>query len=183
MRNTPTHVGKTLLSLIYICIFWKHPHSRGEDALSASESRLKAETPPLTWGRHGNSFSNQSVYRNTPTHVGKTSPTFRKFFRHRKHPHSRGEDDHFAGASRAITETPPLTWGRLCVHSAYAPSSRNTPTHVGKTSQHSIAFCLGWKHPHSRGEDRQLDNCDFQILETPPLTWGRRFFYVLNGPL
>ena len=71
-RNTPTCVGKTAEHNINIDLEQKHPHVRGEDAMTKLNARQKRE--------------------NTPTCVGKThrmrpAPPHRQ-----KHPHMRGED-------------------------------------------------------------------------------------------
>ena len=39
LRNTPTHVGKTILSVYGQRTLKKHPHSRGEDFASARADR------------------------------------------------------------------------------------------------------------------------------------------------
>ena len=71
----------------------------------------------------------------------------------RKHPHARGEDP------------------RECHQSSRR--SRNTPTHVGKTSAASTSARKDWKHPHARGEDHVLHEGFTVFIETPPRTWGR----------
>ncbi len=52
LRNTPTCVGKTLLSGYSRTPSKKHPHVRGEDTAKTSTTRSKWETPPRAWGRH-----------------------------------------------------------------------------------------------------------------------------------
>ena len=71
-RNTPTHVGKTFGLSFSFLHFWKHPHARGEDYLTASISSVLMEAPPRTWGRRDDFISRMISARNTPTHVGKT---------------------------------------------------------------------------------------------------------------
>ena len=93
------------------------------------------------------------LFRNTPTHVGKT------LFRHkaekvkRKHPHARGEDLNGFMTCPLWGETPPRTWGRLRENPAEQEKTGNTPTHVGKTGMQRIADLFCQKHPHARGED------------------------------
>ncbi len=71
-RNTPTGVGKTHHHHGHCCEWRKHPHGRGEDALSAVGCRWHRETPPRAWGRPGATSVSSSRIRNTPTGVGKT---------------------------------------------------------------------------------------------------------------
>ena len=72
-RNTPTHVGKTRLSMISRQRNTKHPHARGEDSGTATAIFQVPETPPRTWGRHVSFVNGDGGAGNTPTHVGKTS--------------------------------------------------------------------------------------------------------------
>ena len=53
--------------------------------------------------------------------------------------------------------------------------SRNTPTHVGKTSFLFPAQHSRQKHPHARGEDPEVLGKSLEGHETPPRTWGRHF--------
>ena len=153
IRNTPTHVGKTLVSSGYLFDCQKHPHARGEDFVTPSCSNSITETPPRTWGRplHGRAYPRCTG--NTPTHVGKTLKGMPTYFSHQKHPHARGEDSLRGSLPRATAETPPRTWGR---HQAAALSSAmdgNTPTHVRKTNKNACTLYGDQKHPHARGED------------------------------
>ena len=70
--NTPTHVGKTGLSLSTDTLYAKHPHARGEDTEFDCRLCTGRETPPRTWGRRLCIFHAISAMGNTPTHVGKT---------------------------------------------------------------------------------------------------------------
>ena len=112
------------------------------------------ETPPLTWGRLRPVMREAAAIRNTPTHVGKTSPFPAEDLTRQKHPHSRGEDSLGTILRDAAKETPPLTWGRLSFTFISDDSARNTPTHVGKTGRNTKIDISRWKHPHSRGEDQ-----------------------------
>ena len=112
-RNTPTCVGKTLLS--YEKVFWrqKHPHVRGEDTLTNADLRSDLETPPRAWGRRKRLRPFAKERGNTPTCVGKTLKAYQLHGVDRKHPHVRGED-------RLLGEQSFFELG-------------NTPTCVGKT--------------------------------------------------
>ena len=51
---------------------------------------------------------------------------------------------------------------------------RNTPTHVGKTNGSCLRRGITRKHPHARGEDRDVRRGSSPRQETPPRTWGRQ---------
>ena len=72
-----------------------------------------------------------------------------------------------------VRETPPRTWGRQLTTSISKLTSRNTPTHMGKTFFFSMQIFLGEKHPHAHGEDPLVNSTYISVLETPPRTWGR----------
>ena len=153
LRNTPTHVGKTVVSVHKLDMPEKHPHARGEDAHVARSSSVRTETPPRTWGRQAAETLEALDDRNTPTHVGKTL----QFYPSR-----------FPGL-----ETPPRTWGRPVSLNVVLGCVRNTPTHVGKTAGTSSGRKQLEKHPHARGEDASSVSCRYGAEETPPRTWGR----------
>ena len=70
--NTPTGVGKTPPSVHPMCRARKHPHGRGEDALTMPASQQNLETPPRAWGRPSPRVAVDADVGNTPTGVGKT---------------------------------------------------------------------------------------------------------------
>ena len=92
MRNTPTHVGKTMKHGGAFAVGKKPPHARGEDRLALPSVLWAAETPPRTWGRPIEAVVKGAVFGNTPTHVGKTNRKSETTRRLQKHPHARGED-------------------------------------------------------------------------------------------
>ncbi len=53
--------------------------------------------------------------------------------------------------------------------------SRNTPTGVGKTLLVIKLLTAVEKHPHGRGEDKNIFELFSDIQETPPRAWGRLF--------
>ena len=93
LRNTPTHVGKTKIKLPNYKAIRKHPHACGEDVPVAHALKDDTETPPRMWGRRAVNKGNKCLFRNTPTHVGKTC--FMDI------------------ADTCPQETPPRMWGRL----------------------------------------------------------------------
>ena len=93
-RNTPTCVGKTPRAATRSRCSWKHPHVRGEDRQQNGMMTRILETPPRAWGRLAHQITALVLDGNTPTCVGKTSPSFGSGHSRWKHPHVRGEDQH-----------------------------------------------------------------------------------------
>ena len=131
--NTPTCVGKTSCSGALASPFRKHPHVRGEDAITQEHRYEPLETPPRAWGRHAAHVGSFPIKRNTPTCVGKTALPAHPLPRPRKHPHVRGEDFDEDAADIPAEETPPRAWGRPGMPWLKRKLVRNTPTCVGKT--------------------------------------------------
>ena len=71
-----------------------------------------------------------------------------------------------------LTHTPRM-WGRQSAFTGNIVCTRNTPTHVGKTSSASRYPHQVKKHPHARGEDEAIHYGKPASPETPPRTWGR----------
>ena len=151
--NTPTSVGKTAQAWQRQARLQKHPHERGEDPRTLLSKEGREETPPRAWGRPEIRGRNGSLFRNTPTSVGKTSKAMPDGTELRKHPHERGEDDVNELARRYEAETPPRAWGRPGYGSGPGKGKRNTPTSVGKTRPEWRRQKPRQKHPHERGED------------------------------
>ena len=65
-------------------------------------------------------------------------------------------------------------WGRLQPEEFAILAHRNTPTHVGKTSERVQLEALNRKHPHACGEDMSYKKRSRAVRETPPRMWGRQ---------
>ncbi len=78
-RNTPTHVGKTVIRIRHMALAQKHPHACGEDTPTWTMLLITLETPPRMWGRHNDNAISIFDVGNTPTHVGKTTPPLGQF--------------------------------------------------------------------------------------------------------
>ena len=141
-RNTPTSVGKTFPFKALYCGLWKHPHERGEDPFNDSRAISGLETPPRAWGRLRWLDMGSTLWRNTPTSVGKTLVRTSSRLSGQKHPHERGEDTLDNVICETLVETPPRAWGRPFYYSSCHCRSRNTPTSVGKTFQTRQQFPL-----------------------------------------
>ena len=193
LRNTPTCVGKTFMILGRDCGLGKHPHVCGEDPerLSgcgaggetpprvwgrpslAGVDQAQIETPPRVWGRLRLQLARQSIPRNTPTCVGKTSGESEPLGQTEKHPHVCGEDRLGIRIPREVEETPPRVWGRPTEFRGESYIAGNTPTCVGKTGPPCGNITRMRKHPHVCGEDRHRRAACKPCLETPPRVWGR----------
>ena len=132
----------------------KHPHARGEDLPKMAAAMREKETPPRTWGRRCFRKPEYLGDGHTPTHVGKTDGLYLACDDCEKHPHARGEDRIPRPEAVYNMETPPRTWGRLLQPRSAGLDTRNTPTHVGKTTGQQVSGMGEKKHPHARGEDR-----------------------------
>ncbi len=93
----------------------KHPHVRGEDRDNETLAGKLIETPPRSWGRLETALKKIPTERNTPTFVGKTDVQLKTVGRNWKHPHVRGEDESDTPETPLLLETPPRSWGRLCI--------------------------------------------------------------------
>ncbi|ESN03700.1 hypothetical protein L378_02122 [Klebsiella pneumoniae MGH 32] len=158
---------------------WKHPHVRGEDAISQSNPNSELETPPRAWGRLNELLCALRVWGNTPTCVGKTDFGQTCAAAGEKHPHVRGEDCKTLLRKNRFLETPPRAWGRHDTLADTPDEERNTPTCVGKTPRSVPAYAVYWKHPHVRGEDPSFIFPGNWFAETPPRAWGRLIAVVL----
>ena len=179
VRNTPTCAGKTTYTLSAQPRSRKHPHLRGEDLQNTTKRLPMQETPPPARGRLKPNTDNSFFGRNTPTCAGKTERGWNAFAAYQKHPHLRGEDTMHSEYESKATETPPPARGRLFFHIRHFFYSRNTPTCAGKTTWVASKYNRARKHPHLRGEDRQLCVTDGGFLETPPPARGRHQDIVL----
>ena len=112
LRNTPTSVGKTRLSLHRMGADEKHPHERGEDITKKNDGFQPEETPPRAWGRQYGQALIACDEGNTPTSVGKTDADHVCACDLWKHPHERGEDFFHDQILIFLEETPPRAWGR-----------------------------------------------------------------------
>ena len=149
----PTHAGKTLRSRRAWGRRWAHPHSRGENPKTLSDSLLDPGSSPLTRGKRTQGHVNQVTVGLIPTHAGKTCPFCSLLSLYWAHPHSRGENKNHQKPMRLTHGSSPLTRGKLHLAALTCADARLIPTHAGKTPEPSPAGTGGGAHPHSRGEN------------------------------
>ena len=172
--NTPAYAGKTRRLGCIAILSRKHPRLRGEDCTRETCPRRKLETPPLTRGRLADLEIAADEGRNTPAYAGKTRFPSHDIRSRGKHPRLRGEDRSLQEQRRDLSETPPLTRGRLNCAIPEDAAHGNTPAYAGKTGLKKLHRRTNQKHPRLRGEDLNLHITKTPVLETPPLTRGRR---------
>ena len=85
-----------------------------------------------------------------------------------------------------VTETSPRPWGRLVGRCNFVNGAGNIPTPVGKTRLTLPPRDETWKHPHARGEDREIQLEIESKTETSPRPWGRptwplNYFRILGN--
>ena len=156
LRNTPTGVGTTGAWARGRVQNGKHPHGRGDDTFSPTDTDAESETPPRAWGRLGDRLVEAGGLGNTPTGVGTTRCSSGAGRIPRKHPHGRGDDDLHIHSPGGDVETPPRAWGRPIKGASQYGKPRNTPTGVGTTRAAASPSCTPWKHPHGRGDDTSI---------------------------
>ena len=131
------------------------------------------ETSPLTRGKPHPFEAAVHVLGNIPAHAGKTGRGKRTQPNCRKHPRSRGENRNACKGYGMVTETSPLTRGKLKLRLASTKNSRNIPAHAGKTYGFRSDYTFRRKHPRSRGENRVKKPRHALYVETSPLTRGK----------
>ena len=132
-RFTPTRVGKTQTGRSLLTYQSVHPHACGENYTPSTPTICGAGSPPRVWGKLDGATTIRSVWRFTPTRVGKTEEFVKDKAAFLVHPHACGEN-FFADE-----------------HDALSP--RFTPTRVGKTVYPSRSKPSRPVHPHACGEN------------------------------
>ena len=153
----------------------KHPRLRGEDFAPRATVTRMTETPPLTRGRRPAQALQERALGNTPAYAGKTRSQGASVPMPQKHPRLRGEDAPREESRGSTSETPPLTRGRPQATSKETVPKGNTPAYAGKTYDLPVGAGDSEKHPRLRGEDSPRKSVEVPVMETPPLTRGRRF--------
>ena len=174
IRNTSTHVEKTVLACLGVDFREKHLHARGENLRMNSALLSFPETPPRTWRKRSASSGICSACRNTSTHVEKTRAGVVAVPNDKKHLHARGENFKSNKYHAIKRETPPRTWRKLVSKSIPHVSHRNTSTHVEKTQPNCPLKNAMRKHLHARGENSFQRRETATGEETPPRTWRKR---------
>ena len=134
-----------------------HPHSRGENAPSGATAVRLRGSSPLTRGKLGQDPITQHQNGLIPTHAGKTRTDLLRSYTNGAHPHSRGENDNAEYFTACSGGSSPLTRGKRVPVRGEALENGLIPTHAGKTWRPTPRLSPPWAHPHSRGE-----NCDLE---------------------
>ena len=169
----PTHAGKTSEHAGGSLRGGAHPHSRGENPLTAASSAAADGSSPLTRGKLVVSLAVQPFDGLIPTHAGKTTARSTSSPPLRAHPHSRGENEGADKASTTGSGSSPLTRGKHTRREIARDEHRLIPTHAGKTASTRKARPLSRAHPHSRGENSRAPCTWRRIAGSSPLTRGK----------
>ena len=195
LRFTPTCVGTTRKRGRTRPLRSVHPHVRGDDAATVSESTAVVGSPPRAWGRPESQREHVWRWRFTPTCVGTTgnvggpagkshrfTPTCVGTTCSKRwtsdgisvHPHVRGDDVPKDDVGRRCAGSPPRAWGRQRPRRRPYSRQRFTPTCVGTTGAPPDCSGVHAVHPHVRGDDASLDKRFADVRGSPPRAWGRR---------
>ena len=169
---TPTYVGNTYCGSQTRCLRQDHPHLRGEYSSWLMRKSKKSGSPPPTWGILKRGPSIKVPSRITPTYVGNTDRLTVETFKHKDHPHLRGEYFHDVFSLSSSLGSPPPTWGILTSFITVAHVTGITPTYVGNTRSAPRPWMGNRDHPHLRGEYYFCWCSIFRQTGSPPPTWG-----------
>ena len=131
-RFIPTHGNTMFLPPIHT--MHGHPHACGEHGRPHLLNALHLGSSPRMWGTHPKFFSDSSLTRFIPTHVGNTRALRRFPGCIAVHPHACGEHVIFSALRPRTFGSSPRMWGTHRAGHAIAPSGRFIPTHVGNTA-------------------------------------------------
>ena len=155
VRLIPTHAGKTAGSFPEWSPFGAHPRSRGENASAVSAAYPASGSSPLTRGKRGVRGVCDPWTRLIHAHAGRTPRRSPPRTRRRAHPHSRGENEAFAGCAIRGRGSSPLTRGKLCEAGGGERRVGLIPAHAGKTQRVGMcAFTSAGSSPLTRGKQR-----------------------------
>ncbi len=173
VRFTPTPVGKTPVARLNPSRRSVHPHACGENDPGCRTRNRTKGSPPRLWGKPESPVALRTVYRFTPTPVGKTAPE--NFFARLRavHPHACGENIPLPIASSRSSGSPPRLWGKLPLGIGFCVLRRFTPTPVGKTHVHVGRAAAGRVHPHACGENILRAPIGVFRSGSPPRLWGK----------
>ncbi len=131
-RFTPTRVGKIQRVHPRHRAGPVHPHARGENSRARRQKIKCIGSPPRAWGKLHRQDCCESVYRFTPTRVGKILRVPAPLRAPAVHPHARGENPSGSCQPFRASGSPPRAWGKFVSFPGLLPFARFTPTRVGK---------------------------------------------------
>ena len=113
-----------------------------------------------------------------PTRVGKTKIRRNPQTSYAVHPHTRGENAFKCYPSHPFPGTSPHAWGKRPVIAPRLPPCRYIPTRVGKTHPapaHGGALPV---HPHTRGENQDLQHRPQDVTRYIPTRVGKTAAHI-----
>ena len=151
----PAHAGKTCPGHRPPGLSRAHPHSHGGNALLICRLKSATGSSPLTRGKQLVHFLSGHLLGLIHAHAGRTPRRSPPRTRRRAHPHSRGENEAFAGCAIRGRGSSPLTRGKLCEAGGGERRVGLIPAHAGKTQRVGMcAFTSAGSSPLTRGKQR-----------------------------
>ena len=149
-----------------------HPHACGENEPKTPNSLRDAGTSPRVWGEPNLRAGWQTVRRDIPTRVGRTSSFSRTSFSSSGHPHACGENQEIDESSLFDAGTSPRVWGERARAVVVEKLDRDIPTRVGRTTRTRRRRSTLPGHPHACGENITIDAQGREVLGTSSRVWG-----------
>ena len=172
-RLIPAHAGKTLPMAAWVSSRAAHPRSRGENMVTAYNTRTHVGSSPLTRGKLAAIKAAQQAARLIPAHAGKTQRESSPGRRPAAHPRSRGENGYLSVFRVTGLGSSPLTRGKPVIHDRGCVERRLIPAHAGKTPPPAGKAGTRWAHPRSRGENGDRLHERHDLRGSSPLTRGK----------
>ncbi len=130
-RFTPTRVGTINRQLRKRENASVHPHTRGDNFISASTVKGRGGSPPHAWGQLKPHRGPPTDNRFTPTRVGTMGLLGAYPTQGAVHPHTRGDNTLLGTVRREERGSPPHAWGQCLRGGQTLSGERFTPTRVG----------------------------------------------------
>ena len=172
-RFIPTRAGKMLWGLVWACGRAVHPHSRGENPISAMVGIAFSGSSPLARGKSQERQHLQDADGFIPTRAGKIAGCISDVRGGKVHPHSRGENGLSAYATHRAQGSSPLARGKWSFGVGEVDRDRFIPTRAGKISFNFNYLVSLRVHPHSRGENKSTHPMITSGYGSSPLARGK----------
>ena len=169
----PTRAGKIPRSHLRRRTLKVHPHSRGENPLSETNDSAPKGSSPLARGKSCHGLRGGLARGFIPTRAGKMCLLLLVGWRSRVHPHSRGENCQVHRRRVWYAGSSPLARGKWYWWRSEDGLQGFIPTRAGKIGYHYTPPVGLPVHPHSRGENLELDIQTKEQEGSSPLARGK----------
>ena len=172
MRLIPARAGNTQPMMIFACIPWAHPRSRGEHPPRSAACWIARGSSPLARGTLLPGFRALTPVGLIPARAGNTGVPIVAFLAREAHPRSRGEHGWHVSPSLEETGSSPLARGTPCKLTHRVHTGGLIPARAGNTDA-PVAVQRGQAaHPRSRGEHGFKRRVALMRLGSSPLARG-----------